>query len=147
MQRLSTVMAVLSMGLLSTLAGPGARAQDISRQIPADDTFWENEISWQGLPGGYPFRAKLIVVDGIIEWCGIGAFTNLTSRPAAMKMLRGAALKMNGQTILQDFSFFARVNRESDVAGGLANCRSTRAAAPRTEPEIEVDWPDGSFRN
>jgi hypothetical protein len=124
-----------------------ATAQDISRQIPVTEDFNDGELSWSGLPGGYVFRAKLIVVEGVVEFCGVGVYTNAQVRPTATHMLRGAELKLNGRVALRDFSFFNRVNRERQLAGATANCKSTGMPLPRGGVEVEDDWPNGTFRN
>ncbi len=106
----------------------------------------DDEITWGGLPGGYVFKIKLLVVDGVIELCGVGSFTNMMSRPAATKMLRGAKLMMNGRSILEDFYYFNKAGSERLLETAPAYCKSTGVRLPRN-PDFDIDWPDGSFRN
>lgn len=137
---ISAVMALfISLG--------SASAQGISRHIAVDDSFAEGELGWQGLPGGYEYRVKIIEVNGVLELCGVGAFTNMTARNAAVKMLRGAELKINGRTVLRNFFYFNKVNRASQLNRAMASCKSTGTRVPRGKIDIDVDWPDGSFRN
>lgn len=127
-------------------AGPLAAHQDITRQIPVDAGFGDGSLTWPGLPGGYHFKLRIIAADGRLEICGVGVFTDAYSRSQERSVLRAAKFKMNGRTILEDLSYFARVNRRSDLDRGTANCRATSAAIPQAEVSFEIDWPDKRYR-
>lgn len=142
MIRLFTICAT-AFAMLSGVAS----AQSISRQIPVDSSFADAEFSWQGMPGGYEYRIKLIDANGIIELCGVGVYTNAQLRQTVDRLLRGAQLKINGRTVIRGFRYFNRVNHPSQLNRAVANCKSTGVRVPRGEIDIDIDWPDGTFRN
>ncbi|MDH3263789.1 MAG: hypothetical protein OEM24_07310 [Paracoccaceae bacterium] len=128
--------------------GPAAiaEAEEISRQVPVDAEFGEGSVRWNGLPGGYFFKARVIAVDGRLEVCGVGAFTDAYTRSQETAVLRETKLTMNGQPILEDLSFFARVNRRRELDSATANCRRTSASVPRDEATFGIDVPSKRFR-
>jgi len=138
---------ILGLAAAIAISFGSASAQDISRQVPVTDDFGDGELSWQGLPGGYEFRVRIIVVEGIVELCGVGAFTNAQVRSTATRMLRGAQLKLNGRTVLQDFRYFNTVARPNRLNTAVANCKSTGTRVPRGNVDVDVEWPNGTFRN
>jgi len=122
-----------------------AVAQDITRQIPVDDTFIAGGIGLTQGVAPYEYRIKIIAANGVLEFCGAGAYTNAQVRQTIRRMLWGAELKMNGRTILEDFRFFSE-NRRQDLDSAQANCRSTGTPVPRSEVSFDIDMPRGRVR-
>lgn len=123
-----------------------AEAQEITRRIPVDADFGDGHVSWRGLPGGYYFKARVIAVDGRLELCGVGVFTDAYTRSTEQQVLRDTKFTMNGEPIIADLTFFARVNRKRDLDGATANCASTNAAAPNREVTFDIDVPNKRYR-
>lgn len=128
--------------------GPAAvaEAQEITRQISVDGSFGEGYVNWPGLPGGYHFKARVIAVDGRLELCGVGAFTDAYTRSTEQQVLRDTKFTMNGEPILEDLTFFARVNRKRDLGGATANCARTNAAVPNGDVAFDIDVPNRRYR-
>jgi hypothetical protein len=128
--------------------GPAAvaEAQEITRQIPVDGDFGDGYVNWPGLPGGYYFKARVVAVDGWLELCGVGVFTDAYTRATEQQVLRDTKFTMNGEPILEDLTFFARVNRKRDLGGATANCARTNAAVPNGEVTFDIDVPNKRYR-
>ncbi len=133
--RISVVAA-----MMLALAAP-VSAQNVTRQIPVDANFSEGTLGWNQTGAKYEYRINIIVVNGVLEFCGVGASNDIYVRRGENMLLRGAKLKMNGRTILQDFSFFARARSINQLNRSNANCRSTGVAPPRGNVEWDIDWP------
>lgn len=137
---LSAILSVL-------LVAGSANAQNVTRHVQVTDEFAEGQFRWHGIPGGYEYRINLIVVEGVYELCGVGVFTNMMARPAATKKLRGAELVIDGRVVIRNFMYFNKVNRARQLNRALASCRSTGVRASRRNIDVDINWPDGSFRN
>ena len=141
------LLRFLMVALVSAGISAAASAQEISRQIRVDESFIKDEMRWRGLPGGYEARVKLIEAHGRLELCGVGVFTNAQLRQTVTHLLRGAKLRINGRVVLEDFYFFNKVSRPRQLDTAMANCKSTGYPVPRGDIDIDVDWPNGTFRN
>ena len=119
-------------------------AQTVSRQIPVTEEFTDGELFIHGLPGQYLYRIHVIDVGGQLEICGAGVFTDSYTRSAFRGLLRGATILMDGQGILENLTYFARVNSQNQLVGALANCRATGMATPTSgQPDFGIDFPSG----
>jgi hypothetical protein len=141
--RAAAVAAAILVGI-----GPAAvaEAQEITRQISVDGSFGDGYVNWPGLPGGYYFKARVIAVDGQLELCGVGVFTDAYTRSTEQQVLGDTRFTMNGESILEDLTFFARANRKRDLGGATANCARTKAAVPNGDVAFDIDVPNRRYR-
>ncbi len=132
---------------LSLSAAPVAAEHPISRQVRAGDGFFPIKLSIIGTPDAYEGIMAILSRGGKIEICGVGRYKTAQFRSWVYQTLLHAKLKMNGQTILRDFNFFATVKRTEALEGAMANCVMTGTAAPRGKPKFDIDWPNISPRS
>ncbi len=124
------------------LAGP-VLANDVVTQIPVDEDFVENRISWTSGHDSYVFRTRLIGQDGMILFCGVGVYLSGQYRSATNKGLRDAELKVNGQTVLRDVRYFAVANSTRALDTATANCAS---AGPIPQNIDSIDFKLGRLQ-
>ncbi|MEM9434820.1 MAG: hypothetical protein AAGA12_12930 [Pseudomonadota bacterium] len=123
-------------------------AQEISRTVPIDDGFANADVSFTGgVAGGYEARWKVIQVNGIIEVCGAGAFTNIQLRDGVKRGLKRGQIYMNGKVILEDLSFFADAKRASKLKATPANCRSTGVKVTPQSTNFSLRYGKMTVRN
>ncbi|MCY4336750.1 MAG: hypothetical protein OXC60_19010 [Litoreibacter sp.] len=140
--------AVLCTVLALSLAGPALAQNKVTRQIPVDSEFNDVSMRWSGAtPGGYKALSKLIVVNGVLELCGVGVSTNIQLNQAIAKGLRGGKLKFDGKTVVKNFSFFAKARSERALRKTPANCVSTGHPASKPVEFVDFSYGDATFRN
>ncbi|MEM6595206.1 MAG: hypothetical protein AAF672_10465 [Pseudomonadota bacterium] len=139
---------LLSAVLALSIASPAVAQNKITRTIPVDSEFNDVSMRWNNATaGGYEALSRLIVVNGIVEMCGVGVSTNIQLTPAINKGLRGGTLKINGKTVVKNFSFFAKARSERALRKTPANCVSTGHPASQQIESIDFRYGNATFRN
>ncbi|MEM7470806.1 MAG: hypothetical protein AAF340_05585 [Pseudomonadota bacterium] len=139
---------IVALVLSTALAVPAMAQNKVTRSIPVDDSFNDVSMRWNNAtPGGYKALSKLIVIDGIVEMCGVGVSTNIQLNQAIKKGLRGGTLKFDGKTVVKNFTFFARAKSESRLRRTNANCVSTGHPASKPIENVSFNYGDATFRN
>lgn len=127
--------------------GFSAAAQSVF-SIPQDEGFSPANLRWSGANAkGYDANIALKNIDGKLVLCGVGVVTNIQLNQAVGSALRGGTVKINGQTVLKNFSFFAKAKNAKALAGTPANCKSTGAAVPKQSDKLQINYGRGVFRN
>ena len=125
----------------------GAKSHKVTHQIPLTDDFTEQQLQWTGGLGGYEFRWKTIVTNGVIEICGVGFYSNVSSRWQTKDSLRKAYIKYQDKVVMKDITFFSRVKSRTKLKNGtMANCASTGVKAPNGRYSVSLGWPGGRAR-
>ena len=127
-------------------AGPVSAQNAVTRTVPVDENFAEGGIKWSGAGGGYEWRIRLISVDGGLELCGVLAYDGSFSRSNDRRVLRATKLTMNGKPIIQDFNYFAKVEKRTGFKGAVSNCARTSAKTPTTAVEFDIETPRKSYK-
>ena len=128
------VMIAVAMGAVAMGTVVEAKPK-VVRQIPVTKEFITDEIKPSTNPKGYKFKMRMIVVDGIIEICGVGVHRDAMLRRSATEYLRNPTLSMNGKVIMRDFRFFNTVKSVKALETAKANCASTGTRAPKGKPK------------
>lgn len=124
-----------------------ASAQSIS-SIPQDDGFFPANMRWTGATAkGYDANIALKAVGGNVALCGVGIVTNIQLNSAINSGLRGGRVKVNGKTILKDFSFFAKAPNIKSLDKVKANCKLTSVTAIRKSDKVSIRYGKATFRN
>ncbi|TDT74976.1 hypothetical protein BDE40_1699 [Litoreibacter halocynthiae] len=116
--------------------------------MPQDKDFQPANMRWSGATAkGYDAFMALKNIDGKLALCGVGVVTNIQLNSAIMRGLRGGTVKLNGKTVLKDFSFFAKAENVGALRKTKANCKSTGAVIPRKIDDLKVNYGKATFRN
>jgi hypothetical protein len=116
--------------------------------IPQDGDFASANLRWSGAyANGYDANIALKNYDGRLVLCGVGVVTNIQLNQAVKTALRGGTIKINGRTVLKDFSFFAKASNAASLRGTHANCKSTGVAVPSSSDKLSMSYGKGTFRN
>lgn len=141
---------LLALALITTLATPitaSAQAKKVV-QIPQDGDFGSYNLRWNGaIGGGYDAQVALKNFNGKLAFCGVGIVTNSQLNSAIKTGLRGGTIKINGKTILKDFSFFAKAKSKSALKKTPANCAVTSAPIPSRLDDLSIRYGKATFRN
>ena len=138
----------IAAALFAAAAG-AADAQPRDTEVPVDRYFLFDDLTVEGGVGKvYSYALAIIVIDDRVALCGVGKLVRPGGASLVPNYLRGSSLLLNGKTILEDFSFWARVPASTDLRKAKATCRltATPAPAPRTRPEFEFRVPSISYR-
>lgn len=63
-----------------------------------------------------------------------------SNRLQTREIVQRALLKMNGKSILKDFSYFTQVERAEALGRAHANCQSKGVATPRGDVKFDIDY-------
>lgn len=141
------VKILMCAALLAASATLPASAQQIT-QIAQDKDFQDANMRWTGATAkGYDGRIAVKVMGGNLVLCGVGVTTNIQLSSAITKGLRGGTVKLNGKTVLKDFSYFAKARNASDLKTAKANCKSTGVPVPKKIDSLQVRYGKATFRN
>jgi len=122
-------------------------AQGIT-QIAQDKDFQDANMRWTGATAkGYDGRIALKNQGGVLVLCGVGVVTNIQLNKAILAGLRGGTVRLNGKTVLKDFTFFAKAKDARSLRSATANCKSTGARIPRQIDDLKVLYGKATFRN
>ena len=138
----------LSAALLaaSLLATPGSAQSIVS--MPQDKDFFPANMRWNNATAkGYDASMALKVIDGKLALCGVGIVTNIQLNQAIKNGLRGGTVKINGKTVLKDFSFFAKAKNLKSLGKTKANCKSAGVPVPKKSDDLKIRYGNATFRN
>lgn len=141
------ISKVLTMALVVGLIALPVSAQSVF-SVPQDKDFKPANMRWTGATAkGYDAFIAAKNIDGKLVLCGVGVVTNIQLNTAIARGLRGGTVKMNGKTVLKDFSFFAKAPSFGALRNTKANCKSTGAVIPRKIDSLQVRYGNATFRN
>ncbi|WP_299190742.1 hypothetical protein [uncultured Litoreibacter sp.] len=129
-------------------SSPALSQTKVSRSVTVDEDFQSANLRWNNATaGGYDALVALKGDRGVIELCGVGVVTNIQLSSSIKNSLRGGTLKINGKTVVKDFSFFAKAKSARALKKANANCVSTGVKSSTKINDISLDYGDGTFRN
>jgi hypothetical protein len=131
---------------LWTVAALAAHADAKDFAVPVDNGFSKSSLMINGYGIGYEFVIDVRGVNGEVVVCGAGVFPDASSALGVRRMLRKAAITLNGRKIIHDLSFFATSKRGADLFKGQAICRSTGVPIPKAAAKFDIVWPSGPIR-
>lgn len=141
--RLAMFVVIASLAL-SACVSPQAN----SRKVVATRDFASGNIAWCSHgrhlcndDNQYQFRWKAIVVDDLIEICGVGRIGNTWMLTPTNKALRNAWVEYQGNRILTDLSFFHNVGSKIDLIGSTAYCQKTGTTASGSKLDVQIKIP------
>jgi len=140
-QAASTVLAAL---LAAAASATPANANDFV--VPVDAGFEPGSLTISGYGKGYEFVIDVRGVKGEVFVCGAGIYPDASSAVGVRRMLRGAAITVNGRKVIQDLTFFTKVARGADLFKAQAVCRGTGTPAPKGPAKFGIEWPSGPIR-
>ncbi|WP_212522742.1 hypothetical protein [Actibacterium sp. MT2.3-13A] len=123
MRAAAQVAALVGATVLNAATGPVS--------ITMDENSGLYTISWLGTPDRIIVRWKLITAQGEIYVCGNYALKGHSMNRLSQKAIRDVAIRMDDKIIVQDLSYFTRLQSEGQLIGGMAACKGTGAAAPK----------------
>lgn len=124
-----------------------AQAGEATREIPVTDKFVDGSMTWSGMPGGYEYKWKIFITDGMYEVCGVGVYTSNRARQASRNVMRRAWVEnKEGQKLMRDMRFFSRVKQPEQLATAMATCKSTGQPAPIGDWSVRLAWDPSSAR-
>ena len=127
------LVAALFLGVAGAEAAP-----NVTRQIVATEDFFEDGVRWRGAPTTYVFRFAVLVNNGVIEVCGVGAYRSGSLRAETRTILRSLTVFLGDEPYLKDFTFFAKARNPNKLVGAKANCASTGKAPPSKQVGLSV---------
>ena len=146
--KFNSVSVVFSAILAISMPAQMANAQDgkVIGKMRANDSFIMSDMTFLGrAKPAFVMTWTSTVVDGKVAICGAVTFPDLELRSQGRMALRRVQIFDRGQPVMRDMSFFARVRKERDLDGAVANCASTGiVATPATD--ISLGWSSGSFK-
>ncbi|WP_159808205.1 hypothetical protein [Litoreibacter roseus] len=125
-----------------------AATKKVTRTVQVDEEFPSANLRWTGAhAGGYDMMWRPIMVDGKIEICAAGAYTNIQLRQAVRKSLKGGTVSMNDKVILKDLTFSASARTANRIRSTKANCVATGVTAPKKIDGFMLEFGPSVFRN
>ncbi|MEM9582528.1 MAG: hypothetical protein AAGA08_05370 [Pseudomonadota bacterium] len=141
MKRIFTAAACVA---VLTTAAQAERVISVSQ----DGDFQPYNLRWNGaFAKGYDAQVALKNIGGKLAMCGVGVVTNIQLSSAVKSALRGGTVKVNGKTVIKDFSFFAKANSAGALKAAKANCKVTDVAVPKRTDKLDVRYGRAVFRN
>ena len=138
---------LIALAFSSAASAVDAKAIEITRQIPVDETFSDiSSGNKSGFAGGIETRMKVIAPDGVIELCGAIAYTNPQLRSIYKKILRNTHFKVNDTRVFKGLHYFKDAKRANKLDSAQANCRSTGVKVQRGDMKFDFDFPKGRYR-
>ncbi len=139
------VLPSLVAATLLTCQAAGAADKVVS--IPVDSDFQSADMRWNNATaGGYDALVALKALDGQIALCGVGIVTNSQLNRAIRRALLGGVLKLNGKTVVKNFTYFAKARSVRALPKSKANCKLTGVNANK-QVQIDFEYGDGTFVN
>ncbi|WP_226554238.1 hypothetical protein [Celeribacter naphthalenivorans] len=136
-------------GLLACTCATSASAGKVTGTYPIDKDFALHELNWN--PRGTTIiRWEVINDNGYIAVCGGYSSTGGgTTYKASGDFLASAGVKMNGESILKNLRYFAKLksNQQSiGHVGEVSNCVRTGTPAPKANASFELYSTKTDFR-
>ena len=139
---------IATFAALSGCGGLGLSKPSVVAAREVDQSFEWDTARWRGAQQLSVTTAMRFVPspDGLLL-CGAYGFNTGSVSQAADRIFSGAAVRVDGTTVLRNFSFFPRyggIRNDADMLGRQANCASM-GAVPQ-DADIEFVWGNGDIR-
>lgn len=131
----------LCVAVFTFLAGPALAGDDITREIPVDESFHQITIT-----NGFVMQIQIIKGAGFYELCGVGAYRNVEIQRGLRGFMRDSSLTNHGKVALRGFNYFAKVRQGSKFIGELAKCKATNVPLNGAEPNFDIDFSTKGYR-
>ena len=124
-----------------------AMAPSAQAQIVVDETFVEHQIEWRGTTSKWIARWRPFVVDGNVAICGVATTTSAKLRNLTKQAVRDMEIKVDGERVVKDLSFFSRVRSSSDMDSAKSGCYVSEIAMPASGGQWYIGSSKKRYRN
>ena len=107
-----------------------AKADEI-RIVDVDNNFIDYRIHWLGgasSDGGIKFKWRVVGFDGVDWICGVYKHESGSNLRRNRKAIRGMWIRLGsntGKSVINDLTYFAKINTASSLGSAKARCKST----------------------
>lgn len=124
MRKIWTSFIAGALGLSACMQSDHFLPSDIvTREVASSDVYKDWNGDWTGRQSSYRFIVNIVEMDGKTAVCGIRATKGDPSTTINQKLMSDLILKVGGQEILRNLSYFPKARSYDNILAQRANCR------------------------